>query len=110
VFTNFQGERWLWSLSKGGDAMKLFLLSLLIYLSSCSPQSPYAGVEKDAAVRIELPSSASFSDGGLSSNYQLGYVLKVSKGGTLIRHRSGTQTFIPWSSVVSVRIITPAPR
>jgi hypothetical protein len=92
--------------------MKLFILSLLICLSSCSPKSPYAGVEENAEVRIELAPTASF-DGGLRRNSQEGYVLKVSKGGILL-YRSGTvpastQTFIPWSSVISVRIITPAP-
>jgi hypothetical protein len=90
--------------------MKLFLLSLLFCLSSCSPQSPYAGVEKGAEVRIELPPTSSNFDGGLSRNSQQGFVLKVSKGGVLIQHRSGTETFIPWSAVISVRIITPAPR
>ena len=91
--------------------MKLFLLPLLFCLSSCSPQSPDAGVEKGAEVQIDLASPSVVPDGcgGEKRNRKEGYVLKVSKVGILLEE-FGTETFIPWSSVTSVRIITPAPR
>jgi hypothetical protein len=110
--------------------MKLFLLPLLFCLSSCSPQSPYAGVEVNARVRICLA----------GDKFRTGEVYKVTKAGVQISRtvsgyaspatkkageqgwredwereerekRAGEKTYIefyPWASIVSVTIERPA--
>jgi hypothetical protein len=101
--------------------MKLFLLPLLLCFSSCSPQSPYAGVANGADVRIGLVGGSS----------ERGLVEVVTKAGVEISRLKPTPViesrgaysfeelrlltsngrisrFIPWSSIVSVTIERPA--
>lgn len=112
--------------------MKLFLLPLLLCFSSCSPQSPYAGVEVNAVVRIHLEGNKSscgvveeVTKAGIQiSRTELGYASPLKKKAgelaSLEEHErvlrekfEGQKTYIefyPWASIVSVTIERPANR
>ena len=103
--------------------MKLFLLPLLLCLSSCSPQSPYAGVEEGADVRIGLVGGSS-ERGLVEVVTKTGVEISRLKQKPVIERRGAysweelqlltsnerISRFIPWASIVSVTIERPANR
>ena len=112
--------------------MKLFLLPLLLCFSSCSPQSPYAGVEVNAVVRIHLEGNKSSCgvvkevtkagvqisrtvDGYASPlKKKAGELASLEEHQRVLREKfEGQKTYIefyPWASIVSVTIERPANR